>query len=63
LSKKHPECPLYNHANCKEIDNPKLCALVREDKACLRNVEGRGRKGKQGQKNENGIELTDLDVL
>ena len=26
MSEKHPECPLYNHANCREIHNPKLCA-------------------------------------
>jgi hypothetical protein len=32
MSKKYPECPLYNHANCKEIDNMKVCAIVREDK-------------------------------
>ena len=36
MSKKHPECPLYNHDNCREVDNPKFCALVREDKICLR---------------------------
>ena len=38
MSKKYPECPLYNHKNCKEIDNLKVCALVREDKACLREL-------------------------
>jgi len=37
MSKQYPECPLYNHANCKEIDNQKVCAIVREDKACLKN--------------------------
>jgi hypothetical protein len=36
MSVKHPECPLYNHDNCRELDNPKLCALVREDKICIR---------------------------
>lgn len=36
MSLKHPECPLYNHDNCRELDNPKLCALVREDKICIR---------------------------
>jgi hypothetical protein len=25
MSKKYPECPLYNHSNCKELDNPKVC--------------------------------------
>jgi len=36
MSKKHPECPLYNHENCREVNNMKVCALVREDKICLR---------------------------
>ncbi len=36
MSEKHPECPLYNPLNCKEYYNPKLCAFVRKDKACLK---------------------------
>ena len=36
MSIKHPECPLYNPLNCKEYYNPKLCAFVRCDKACLK---------------------------
>ncbi len=36
MSDKHPECPLYNPLNCKEYYNPKLCAFVRKDKACLK---------------------------
>ncbi len=36
MSKQYPECPLYNHATCKELHNPKLCAIIREDKACLK---------------------------
>lgn len=36
MSKKHPECPLYNPLNCKEYHNPKVCAFVRKDKACLK---------------------------
>ena len=36
MSEKHPECPLYNHANCREFYNPRLCAIVNEDKVCLR---------------------------
>jgi len=36
MSKKHPECPLYNPLNCKEYYNPKLCAFVRKDKVCLK---------------------------
>ena len=36
MSKKYPECPLYDHLNCKELDKPDVCALVREDKKCLK---------------------------
>jgi len=36
MSKQYPECPLYNHATCRELHNPKLCAIIREDKACLK---------------------------
>ena len=36
MSKQHPECPLYNHATCKELHNMKFCAIVREDKICLK---------------------------
>ena len=36
MSDKHPECPLYNPLNCKEYYNPKLCAFVRKDRACLK---------------------------
>jgi hypothetical protein len=36
MSEKHPECPLYNHNTCKQLHNPKVCALSRKDKDCLR---------------------------
>ncbi|MDZ7698399.1 MAG: hypothetical protein U5R49_16240 [Deltaproteobacteria bacterium] len=36
MSKKYPECPLQNHANCKDLYNPKVCALVRDDKVCTK---------------------------
>ena len=36
MSEKHPECPLYNPYNCKEYNNPTLCAFVRNDKQCLK---------------------------
>ncbi len=36
MSKKYPECPLYNHSNCKDCYNPKVCAIVREDKVCVK---------------------------
>jgi hypothetical protein len=35
MSKKYPECPLYNHDTCKELYNQKVCAIVRKDKTCL----------------------------
>jgi hypothetical protein len=36
MSKMYPECPLYNHDNCKDFYNPKLCAIVRKDKKCIK---------------------------
>ena len=36
MSKKHPECPLYNPSNCKEYHNPKVCAFARKDRVCLK---------------------------
>jgi hypothetical protein len=36
MSKKYPECPLYNHDNCKQFHNSKVCAVIREDDTCLR---------------------------
>ena len=36
MSKQRPECPLYNHNNCKYLDDPKVCAIVRDDKSCLK---------------------------
>jgi hypothetical protein len=47
MSKKYPECPLYNHDNCKELYNPKLCAIVRKDKKCLKKQQ----KSKNKKKN------------
>ncbi len=49
MSEQHPECPLYNHLPCKEIDNPKVCAIVRKDKTCLRKHQ----KSKQESKVNN----------
>lgn len=34
MSKNTPECPLYNPLNCREYNNPALCALVRSDRTC-----------------------------
>ena len=36
MSKKYPECPLFNHLSCKDIDNPQICAIVRKDKVCVK---------------------------
>jgi hypothetical protein len=49
LSKEHPECPLSNPNACKEADNPKYCALVREDKTCLREHSQKPKKPKTGK--------------
>jgi len=39
MSKKYAECPLYNHDNCKDFCNPRLCAVVREDKICIKKAK------------------------
>jgi len=44
MSKQYPECPLYNHINCRELDNKEVCALVRKDRACLRELDNRTKK-------------------
>ncbi len=36
MAQQNPECPLYNPLNCKEYNNPKLCAFIRKDRACLK---------------------------
>lgn len=36
MSKKYPECPVYDHNICKEFKSPALCAVVRGDKKCLK---------------------------
>jgi hypothetical protein len=36
MSKKYPECPLYNHNGCRDMFNEKVCAIVKEDKICLK---------------------------
>jgi len=44
MSKQYPECPLFNHETCKELHNRKVCAIVRKDKVCLRNIPKAGKK-------------------
>ncbi|SPD76199.1 conserved hypothetical protein [uncultured Desulfobacterium sp.] len=46
MSKQYPECPLYNHVNCKEYENPTLCAIVREDKICIKKIAKKPAKDK-----------------
>ncbi|MBF0204176.1 MAG: hypothetical protein HQK67_07635 [Desulfamplus sp.] len=36
MSKQYPECPLYNHVTCKDLHNPNMCAIIREDKNCFK---------------------------
>ncbi|MBF0240971.1 MAG: hypothetical protein HQK64_00645 [Desulfamplus sp.] len=47
MSKQYPECPLYNHVTCKDLHNPKVCALIREDKCCFK-------KRQKSKPHENG---------
>lgn len=35
MSEQYPECPLNHHEICREIANPRVCAIVREDMVCL----------------------------
>jgi len=48
MSKEYPECPLVNHSNCRELHSPKLCAIVRKDKTCLRKIKRGRKKAKSG---------------
>lgn len=49
MSKQYPECPLYNHVTCKDLHNPRLCAIIREDKNCFK-------KRQKPKPNENDVE-------
>ena len=39
MSKKYSECPLYNHDNCKDYYNPRVCAMARDDRVCTKKVK------------------------
>ena len=52
MSKQYPECPLYKHDNCREFHNPKLCAVVKEDKICLKKKKNPKSKSKTKERNE-----------
>jgi len=61
VSKKHPECPLYNPLNCKEYYIPKLCAFVRKDKICLKKKKPKPKKADTATP-ENDIATVDNEV-
>ena len=44
MSAKNPECPVSVPKNCPEFMNPRLCALCRADKQCLRSQASRHRE-------------------
>ena len=44
MSKRYPECPVGKHENCRDCDNPEVCAIVREDKKCLKEEKKPGSK-------------------
>ncbi len=58
MSKKYPEYLLYNYDNFKELHNPKFCAIVREDKTCLKKRSGSKLK-KMG--NQNSLNVDEAD--
>jgi len=53
MSKQYPECPLYNHATCRELHNPNLCAIIRDDKVCLKKQQKPKKTIQKNQKNHN----------
>ena len=57
MSKRYPECPLYNHDNCKDLHIPKVCAILREDKTCLRKYR-KGRNTAGESDTPNGLSLS-----
>lgn len=51
MMQAHPECPLYNPLNCKEYNNPNLCAFVRSDRTCYKKKKTGSGKTEQKQNN------------
>ena len=47
MSKEYPECPLYNHNNCKDLYMISVCAIVRKDKTCLKKLSKNVKKAKK----------------
>jgi len=56
MSKQYSECPLFNHENCKELHNRKVCAIVRKDHVCLRNIPKGGKKTRKGKDTKKAAE-------
>ncbi|MBI9077618.1 MAG: hypothetical protein JEZ02_19600 [Desulfatibacillum sp.] len=54
MAGKHPECPLYNPVNCREYYNPKVCAVVRADKVCLKKRKAKTIEVSSGETNTPG---------
>lgn len=51
MKQNNPECPLYNPLNCKEYNNPVLCAFVRSDRTCRKKKKPGPDKAEQKQNN------------
>lgn len=49
MSKDTPECPLYNPLNCKEYNNPGLCALARPDRCCKKKNKNKSARNEERQ--------------
>ncbi len=56
MSKQYPECPLSRHDACKDYYNPKLCAIVRKDKNCLRELS-------KNVKRQKPVEVSEVEAL
>jgi hypothetical protein len=54
MSKQYPECPLYKHDNCREFHNPTLCAVVREDKLCIKKKQKQEAKANKHNRDGTG---------
>ena len=50
MSKQYPVCPLYNHTTCRELHNPNLCAIIRDDQVCLKKRQKPKKKSYQNDK-------------
>ncbi|SLM29447.1 hypothetical protein MTBBW1_180010 [Desulfamplus magnetovallimortis] len=61
MSKQYPECPLYNHSTCKELHNPRLCAIVRDDKKCFKKRQKPKSNGSDNTESSNDSSDNDND--